>query len=394
MLLRDRNHPSIIMWSIGNEVIERDGHSGGAEIAHALADHVRALDPTRPVTAAINHSEPWERTDAVIASLDVCGYNYQLKHYAPDHDRVPDRVIYGSESMPPEAFEHWMSVLEMDHVIGDFVWTSLDYLGESGIGRAYLGDKEVFLGEYPWHQANCGDIDVCGFKQPQSYYRDILWQHGDPLYIAVHYPVPEGKTPIFSHWGWPDVWPNWTWPGREGQTFTVDVYSACEKVELFLNSKSLGVKPATREEKFIATFKVPYEPGELKAVGIRGGAQVAESSVLTVGAPAAIRLTPDRSTLRPEQVDLSFVTVEIVDAQGRVHPDADDQVAFSVGGAGSLAAVGSSNPVSTEPYRGDRRRAFRGRCLIVVKSEGEPGEIRLRARADGLDGAEVVIRVG
>ncbi|MEA3400637.1 MAG: glycoside hydrolase family 2 TIM barrel-domain containing protein, partial [Armatimonadota bacterium] len=241
MLYRDRSHPSVIMWSIGNEVHERAGRSGGVELARMLADHVRAVDPTRPVTAAINDGHgawPWRQTDQVFAALDVGGYNYNQSQYSSDHERVPQRVIYGSESTAGEAFEHWMSVLELDHVIGDFVWTALDYLGEAGIGRVYFeGEPFSFLGDHPWHQANCGDLDLCGFKRPQSYYRDVLWERGDPLYIAVHSPVPEGKTPALTYWGWQDVWPNWTWLGREGQSFQVDVYSACEKVELFLNDE-------------------------------------------------------------------------------------------------------------------------------------------------------------
>jgi beta-galactosidase len=398
MVCRDRNHPSVIMWSIGNEVRERAGHSGGIALARALADHVHALDPTRPVTAAVNgggDAWPWEQADAILNVLDVCGYNYQQRQYRGDHERHPERVVYGSESTAGEAFQHWMDVLELGHVIGDFVWTSLDYLGESGIGRVYWeGEERPFLGTYPWHQANCGDLDLCGWKRPQSYYRDVLWQRGDPLYVAVHDPLPEGKTPAITYWGWPEVWPDWTWPGREGQAFQVDVYSACEEVELFLNGQSLGTRPATREERFIATFEVPYEPGVLRAVGYRDGQQAAACEVETVGDPAGIRLVPDRSTLGGEAGDLSFVTVEIVDSQGRVHPAAAQTVFFTVQGPGTLAAVGNSNPVSTEHYRGNQRSAYRGRCLVVVKGQGEPGTIRLRAMADGLDAAEVTIQVG
>jgi beta-galactosidase len=396
MLYRDRNHPSIIMWSIGNEVLERAGHSGGVHIARMLAEHVHSLDPTRPVTAAINDGRdawPWPQTDDVFSALDVGGYNYQQRQYIPDHERRPKRVMYGSEATAGEAFEHWMSVLELDYVIGDFVWTSLDYLGEAGLGRAQLEPITTFLGEYPWHQANCGDLDLCGFKRPQSYYRDVLWGDGTQLYIAVHDPIPEGKTPTISYWGWPEVWPDWTWPGREGQPFQVDVYSACEKVELFLNGRSLGAQPTTRQEKFIATFQVPYEAGVLRAVGYGGDQQVAESVVKTVGTPTQIRLTPDRSMLKAQVRDLSFVTVEIVDEEGQVDPKADHRVFFSAKGGGGIAAVGNGDPVSIERYQGNQRRAHRGRCLVVVKSDGNPGEIRLRAQADGLDGAEAIIRV-
>jgi beta-galactosidase len=398
MLYRDRNHPSVIIWSIGNEVHERAGDSGGVEIARALADRVRAVDPTRPVTSAINAGRdawPWSQTDGVFAALDVGGYNYNERAYRSDHERVPARVICGTESTAGEAFQHWMSVLELDYVIGDFVWTSLDYLGESGIGRVhYDPELRAFLGDYPWHQANCGDLDLCGFKRPQSYYRDVLWGSGAPLYVAVHDPVPEGQTPALTFWGWPEVWPNWTWPGREGQTFQVDVYAACEQVELFLNGESLGTQPTTRQEQFIATFQVPYVPGVLRAVGYAGGRQTAVYELRTVGAPARIQLTPDRNPIRAEWGDLCFVTVEVVDREGAVHPGADHNLLFTVQGTGSIAAVGSGNPVSTEPYAGNQRRAYRGRCLVVVRSHGEPGEVRLRAQADGLDVAEVAIQVG
>ncbi|HUV89966.1 MAG TPA: glycoside hydrolase family 2 TIM barrel-domain containing protein [Anaerolineae bacterium] len=395
MLYRDRNHPSVILWSIGNELVER-GQPEGARLARLLAEHVRAVDPTRPVTAAINgfgNAVPWSRADETFAALDVGGYNYQWGQYRPDHEQHPQRMMIGTESTPREAFDHWMSVLELDYVLGDFVWTALDYLGEAGIGRVvFEGEQEPFLGRYPWHQANCGDLDLCGFKRPQSYYRDVLWQTGTNLYIAVHTPIPEGKKPVLTYWGWPDVWPDWTWPGREGQPFQVDVYAACEQVELFLNGRSLGVQPATRQERFLATFQVPYEPGILKAVGYTGGRSVVECEVRTVGAPVGIRLTPDRSTIQAEPGDLSFVTVEIVDGEGLVHPHAGHTVFFTVKGEGSIAAVGSGDPLSVEGYRGNQRKAYRGRCLVVVKSRGTPGEIHLRAQADGLDGAEVVIR--
>jgi beta-galactosidase len=398
MVRRDCNHPSVVLWSIGNELMER-GRLEGFEIARKLADHVRALDPTRPVTAAMcgPWGDQWQWTESAgfFAALDVGGYNYQWKQYVTDHAQHPRRVMAGTESFPNEAFENWMSVLDNSFVIGDFVWTSLDYLGESGIGRVHFGgENESFLGQYPWHQANCGDLDLCGFKRPQSYYRDMLWQNGDKLYIAVHYPVPSqgGKTPVVTLWGWPDVGANWTWPGREGQMFKVDVYSACDKVELFQNGKSLGVQPTTREEKFTASFEVPYAPGELKAVGYSGDQPTVECELKTAGLANQLRLSPDRSAIQAEAGDLCFVTVEITDGEGQMHPDADAEVYFTVKGEGSLAAVGSADPQSAERYRGNQRKTYRGRCLVVVKSTGKQGEIHLRAQADGLDGAEVVIQ--
>jgi beta-galactosidase len=396
MVRRDRNHACVIIWSIGNEVHERDGRSDGARIARMLAGYVRALDPTRPITSAIcgvwDVHCTWLDTDPVFAALDVGGYNYQWENYRPDHGRHPERIMAGLESFPIEALENWTSVQELPYVIGDFVWTSLDYLGESGIGRVYFGDEEEWsLGEYPWHQANCGDLDLCGFKRPQSYYRDILWGAGTELYIAVHAPVPGGQIPHITRWGWPEVWPDWTWPGRESEIFKVDVYSACDQVELFLNGRSLGVKPATRAEHHIASFDVPYEPGVLLAVGQRSDGGAAEYEVHTAGKPAGVRLSPDRAAIAAGPGELSFITAEVVDAAGLVHPKAEDEIVFSVKGEGSLVALGSSNPMSTEPYVGDRRRAFRGRCLAVVRSSGVPGAIRVHGSAAGLQAAETTI---
>jgi len=395
MLYRDHNHPSIIIWSTGNEVLERDGRSGGVEISKRLADHVRALDPTRPVTAAINGSwtgGTWEETDGVFDTLDVGGYNYQWSQYRPDHKRHPGRIMMGTESFPLEAFENWMAVLKNPYVIGDFVWTSLDYLGESGIGRVHFEGKQApFLGEYPWHQANCGDLDLCGFKRPQSFYRDILW-HDDPrIYIAVYNPIPDGTVATITRWGWPEVWPNWNWTGQEGRVFKVDIYANCEQVELFLNGRSLGTKPCTRDEKFIARFEVPYDPGELSAIGYRDQKPAAEYRLKTAGLPRQIRLVPDQETIQVAG-DLCYVTVEVLDINGQVHPGTDNEISFSIEGPGTILGIGNGNPASEEPYIGNQRRVFRGRALVVIKSSHEPGEISLQASSDGLDGTGILIK--
>ncbi|MCS7061794.1 MAG: glycoside hydrolase family 2 TIM barrel-domain containing protein [Anaerolineae bacterium] len=419
MVLRDRNHPSVVMWSIGNEVIERDGRSAGAHLARTLADFTRRLDPTRPITSALcdvwsQSGRTWADTDPIFAALDVCGYNYQWREYRPDHARHPQRIMAGTESFPIEAYDNWMAVLQSPYVIGDFVWTALDYLGESGIGRVFFDEEDHrSLGQYPWHHAYCGDIDLAGFKRPQSYYRDVLWNnpHATRLFIAVHAPAPTGKTPHITLWGWPDVRASWTWPGYEGRLFTIDVYAACEQVELQLNGRSLGVKdvrregrptlgegkplstsqPITPELKLTATFDVPYEAGELRAIGYYGGQAIAEARLVTVGEPSAIRLTPDQSVIRASRDSLCYVTAEVTDQSGALHPNAEHSLFFTVKGAGELAAVGNGDPRSVERYRGNQRRAFQGRCLAVIRSNGQAGPIHLRAQADGLDAAEVVI---
>jgi beta-galactosidase len=388
MVYRDRNHPCIVMWSIGNEVAER-GLPWGPGIARRLAQRVRQLDATRPVTSAVNNLPEWEKTEAFFAELDVCGYNYLVGRYETDHERHPQRIIVATETFASKAFEYWRAVERLPYVIGDFVWTSMDYLGESGIGGTwFVGETgpgwTPWLPGWPWHQAYCGDIDICGWKRPQSHYRDILWGARDQLFIGIHAPLPEGRKLVHLEWGWPDVQASWNWPGLEGRELQVDVYSACDEVELFLNGTSLGRRAVTEADRLIATFQVPYAPGELRAVGCRAGEKVAEHAIVTTGPALALRLTADRNPIWADPNDLAYVTVEAVDAQGRPVPTADQVVYFTASGPGHIAAVGSNNPKHTEAYRGHRHRLFRGRCLAVVRPSGQPGDTELRAQADGL----------
>ncbi|MGE5598620.1 MAG: DUF4982 domain-containing protein, partial [Bacteroidota bacterium] len=232
---------------------------------------------------------------------------------------------------------------------------------------------------------------ICGFKRPQSYYRDILWGVRDTPYIAVHVPRGEKERTELMYWAWHDVVSHWNWPGRRGSEMTVDVYVDADEVELFLNGSSLGRRPAGKAVKLIATFTVPYEPGELRAVTYKSDA-VREAVLRTAGPPAALRLSPDRNRLRAVHGDLSFVTVELVDGQGALVPDDDREIAFSVCGAGVLLAVGSGNPQANERYTGNRRHTFGGRCMAVVKANGETGAITLAALADGLPVASAALQ--
>jgi len=415
MILRDRNHPSIIMWSTGNEIVERDGRSEGYAYAKKLADFVRSLDNTRAVTNAICVIYPdplvsglavnvteipegydyWgELTCKFAEPLDVVGYNYLRHRYESDGKKYPNRLICGTETFPKEAFEYWNAVEAHPYVIGDFVWTALDYLGEAGIGHVWYNGEKAWLGDYPWHQAFCGDIDICGFKRPQSYYRDCVWGISKAPYIAVYKPQYYGKDHVISAWGWPDVVSSWTWPGFEGKPVKVDIYSADCEVELILNGKSLGRKAAGWENRYIASFELTYEPGTLEAIGYRNGEQVSHTVLKTAGAPAAIRLTPDRDKLKAQFGDLSYVTVEVLDAEGNVVHNADNELFFTVCGVGSLLAVGNGNPVSEEMYVGNRRRVHEGRAMAVVRASGEAGEILLTVSAEGLRPANLSIRVG
>jgi beta-galactosidase len=249
----------------------------------------------------------------------------------------------------------------------------------------------VFFHPYPWHAAVCGDIDLTGFRKPQSYYRDILWNGGDRVYATVRLPEPEGKKIIAVGWATYPTVHTWSWPGQEGKNLEVEVYSGTEKVRLFLNDKLIGEKPAGREQEFKAVFSVPYAPGTLKAVGLRGDRAVAESVLTTAGNPAGLRLVPDRTHVQADGQDLSFVTVEAIDAKGNSEPHADQEIEFSISGPGAIAAVGNGDGRDDASYHGDRRKLFEGRALVVVRTSRQAGPITLTAKASGLSQASATI---
>jgi beta-galactosidase len=428
MLKHDRNHPSIIMWSIGNEVAERTGVSNGYAWAKKQADFVRSLDDTRWVTSAVPflfeemmanpeaitglndffelsngiptdpEKDRWGNlTQPFCDSLDVVGYNYLYNRYENDRGRFPQRVICGTETFPHHAYATWDSTRRLSNVIGDFVWTSIDYLGESGIGKiAVDAPQEGFMMHDPWpfHLANCGDIDICGFKRPQSYYRDILWGVRNAPYIGVLDPQVYGKKITFSPWGWEPVLESWTFPGSEGKLTQVDVYSDSDEVELIVNGSSAGRKPTGAANKNKTSFEVPYLPGVVEAVAYTKGVETGRFSLKSASSPASLRLTTDRQSLNAEYGDLAYVTVEIVDETGEVVKPAEHVVTFEVSGAGDLLAVGTANPTSEELYVGSQRKAFQGRLMAVVRTTGAAGDIILKASADGLKGAELRLTAG
>ena len=293
--------------------------------------------------------------------------------------------MVGTESYPRELFENWQAVLTNSWVIGDFVWTAWDYMGETGIGNA-VGNS---ANRYPWFNAWCGDIDICGFKKPQLYYRDVIWGNAK-IALAVHAPLPEGRAERVSGWGWPDEWQSWTWPGTEGQPLDVTVYSSCQSVRLELDGKEISTQRVNN--KMVAKFKVPYQPGELRAVGLTDGKSVASTSLRTAGEPKEIRLTADRSTIRADRNDLSHVTIEVVDRRGTVVPTAAIPIRFAVTGAGELAATGSPAPNDTSSFHLPVRKTFEGRCLAILQSKGDAGKVTLKAEADGVKAATIVVK--
>ena len=395
MILRDRNHPSIIMWSTGNEIIERKKPEA-VETAHMLANAIKKIDSSRPVTSAMTTwDKDWEIFDSLMAEHDVCGYNYQLYRAASDHQRVPSRIIVQTESYPRDAFTNWNLVQSNNYIIGDFVWTAIDYLGESGIGRWYYsGDVPGEHWEndfFPYHGAYCGDIDLIGWRKPISHYRSMLYNDNEKLYMAVREPTPEPLEIKETLWSvWP-TWESWTWPGFEGKTVSVEVYSKYPKIRLYFNDRLIEEKNTSMAQEFKATFLVPYAKGVLKAVGVENDKEVEFKILQTSGDAAKMKLTADRKEILANGQDLSYITVEITDKDGIFQPNATNRLHFKIDGPGIIAGVDNADMKDWEQYAGNTRKAWKGRALVVIKSTRQAGEIKLTITSPGLETAEIKI---
>lgn len=374
LILRDRNHPSVIMWSMCNEE-PLQGTEEGARIFSAMKKVTNALDGTRPVTCAMNGG--WGEGISLVEDLQGCNYN--PGGYDDYHKRFPEQPVYGSETAsevgtrgeyvndpakgyvsaysvnaPPWAQTSevaWRALAERDYMAGGFVWTGFDYKGEPT--------------PYGWPCVNShfGIMDECGFPKDAYYYYQSWW----------------GEKPIVH------LLPHWNWPGKEGQPIDVWCHSNAETVELFLNGKSLGTKAMPRYGHL--EWKVPYAPGRLEAKGYSGGKLVASDVVETTGAPTQIRLSPDRKILTADGEDVIMVEVALLDEKGCVVPFADNEVIFTVTGAGQVAGVGNGDPSSHEPDKASKRKAFHGLCMVIVGAGENPGSISLTASSPGLKSA-------
>lgn len=410
MILRDRNHPSVILWSTGNEIVERSGISDGAAWARRLADTVRRLDPTRPVNNAVcgffedpevaemaansrstagDGKDFWAaRSEDFIAPLDAVGYNYLLDRYEKDHALFPARVFIGTESFPAQALDNWRAVRRLPYLLGDFVWTAWDYLGESGIGHTGFDGPTRGLRPFPWHLANCGDIDICGNKRPQSHYRDFVWSDRRVPYIATQHPSRFGQEEHLSPWGWPDILPGWNYAGHEGRPVLVTVYAQGDAVTLQLNGETVGSAPCGEAHRYTATFAVPYRPGTLRAIATQGDAVTGEAVLHTTGEPAALRMLPEKAAAFVPADGLLYVRIEAVDAQGLCVPDAAVPFAVAVEGGFSLFALGCADPVGDQAYTDSRCHTHQG-CALAVLRRIAPGEGVLRLSAEGLPDAHL-----
>jgi beta-galactosidase len=433
MVTKDFNHPSVIFYSIGNEIPET-GRPHGSRLGRLLAEKLHELDPTRFTTNSINGlvsvirelppmgggDAPQDinnamadmgtmmtelvasdlvtsRVDESFAATDAVGLNYGDGRYLADAERYPQRVIIGTETFSTRIHLTWPAVVANDHVIGDFTWTGWDYLGEAGIGRVdYVEPGGGFggtSGAFPWLLAWCGDIDITGHRRPVSYYREIVFGlRSDPA-IAVQRPSREGLVPVGGPWSWTDVETSWSWSLAPGTPTTVEVYSDADEVELLLNGVTQGSAAVGEAHAYRAAFTVPFAAGELVAIARTGGIETGRSVLRSAAADLDLRVTVDRTSIRATPDDLAFVTIELADAAGIVHPQADRAVRVSVAGPGVLIGLGSARPDNTEGYGSDTHSTFEGRLLAVVRPTGA-GDIVVTVEADGCTSRTVVVTAG
>ena len=391
MVERDFNHPSIVCWSIGNEVMERKDIRV-ITTARQLKQAILEIDDTRPVTEALcSWDSDWEIYDPHAEVLDVVGYNYMIHKHRSDHSRDPERVMLQTESYPRDAFKNWALVHDHPYIVGDIVWTGLDYLGESGIGRTYYqgerpGEHYVEGGQPDWHGAYCGDVDITGWRKPISHYREMLWKGSQSLYMAVKEPDGyRGKIRQTAWSVWP-TWESWNWKGWEGKPIEVEVYTKAPEVKLYLNDNLIDTKAVSRDTEFKAVFTVPYQSGILRAEA--GGKQV---SLSTTDEPKALRLTADKSKLNHDGQDLAFITVEVVDCEGRICPDAAIPCEAVVKGPGQLLAFASADLKDREPYTSSRVTTWMGRALLVVRGCKGKGTIQVTVKSN-LTNKKIIIK--
>ncbi len=423
---KDYNHPSVIMYSIGNEITDL-GETDGKKWSSVLANRFRTLDPTRLVTNAVNGTmglndvmpkilvslglttpgeladildptKPGDINDLITLlskhmseivghplveakmheayeALDIVGLNYMLSAYEPMTKAYPNRVILGTEMTPPSIGKNWKAVKALPAVIGDFTWTAFDYIGEAGVGVVTYNGKNDFQKPYPCYLAYCGDFDLTGFRRPLSYYREIVFGLRKAPYLAVQLPEHYEDTPQYTPWALPESVGSWTWPGYEGKTCRVEVYSKAPETELFINGKPIGKVTTGDEADCRAVLETIYEAGTIEAVSYFDDGSEERFSLRTAENEWILYAEPECGV--PGASDICYIPIELRDAAGNLNTAADCTVFVEVSGDGVLSGLASADPMSEEDFFSAGRKTFYGRALAIVRRTGE-GKMTVR----------------
>lgn len=435
MVEKDYNHPSVILYSVGNEISEI-GTEAGAWINRKICNKFHELDHTRYTTNGVNglmaagyrlkeimedvakkfgnlHNQTEGNQDGSnafnsfmslmagekgdyfsrhplvtealegSASCDIMGLNYLTGRHVMEQEIHPNKTVIGTETYPADIIRLWKIVKQHHHVLGDFTWTGYDYLGEAGCGIFHYDENVNFSSVYPERTAYIGDIDLIGYRRPISYLREIVYGLRKQPYMAVErlnrYGMPHSKTP----WMYKDNIASWTWPGYEGKPALVDIYADAEEVELFLNGRSMGRKFAGEENDFTATYEIIYEPGELKAVSYNQGIEEGCFQLYTAKEQVEIFADANRKCLKANGEDLSFITLRLVDVNKVDNLFVAKKIKVSVEGAGKLQAFGNANPQSQGRYDDIEWDTYDGYALAVVRASTKPGDIHVTIEAEG-----------
>ena len=436
MVEKDYNHPSVVMYSLGNEILE-SGKPAGARIYRRLANLVRALDTTRYTTAGLNNMigamdimrkimeqkkkeatgelnssmanagdvmneiskmpEVVNSTKESYEAMDIAGYNYATARHAADAANFPNWISVGAETFPKDLAENWRIVMENPAVIGDFVWTAYDYLGEAGIGRDnYKGQRaSSHTNPYPWFIAYDADFDLTGVRTPQGYYREIVVGHRTAPYVAMQTPETYDLEPVVGGWSWTGTVSSWNWPGYEGKPIRVEVYGKGDEAELFINGESVGRKAIPQASSgenyaFRTVFDTVYAPGKAEAVIYEGGVEMGRYAVETAGDDVELDAVVDRSEIRADDTDLAYIEISLKDSLGRINPGAERRVAVTVEGPGELQGLGSGNPCCEENFFDGAYTTFFGNVLAAIRPTSA-GEIRVSITAEGCRDVNVTI---
>lgn len=431
---RDRIHPSVIMWSTGNEIPERGGLSNGYTLAAKLAEAIRKLDGTRPVSNGIcsfwsglddcfakeqNDAQnaktneeilSWDKlTEPFTNGLDIVGYNYLEDMYENSHKLFPNRVILGSENFPKEIGFRWPLVESLPYVIGEFTWTAWDYIGEAGIGKSIFVDPQDPFAKkqpweimppttspYPWRLANDADYDITGVMRQQGAYRSVVWGSPKTYVYAVH-PSNFGKIEMMSMWGFIDVEKSWNYSDYLNKPIELVVFSNADEVALFVNGNEIDKKSISKEKPlpYSVRFETVFVPGTVEAVSYKDGKEVSRDRLETSQSPAKIILKPERTVINADGHDLAYIPIEIVDCDNKKVTDASVKLTATVEGAGYVAGFASGNPITEEVYTDNEAETFHGDALLVIRAGYNAGKTMIKISAEELGlSANCEIEVG
>ena len=447
MVAKDFNHPSVIMYSIGNEVSETS-QEHGIKLVKDMQDKLHAMDISRPVTCGVNlflnglnalgfglykedgmdtgskmKGKPKKKqslngstfinavinrigklmnnfgrmkfadkaTKETFKVLDIAGYNYGSGRYSLDPKQYPDRTVVGSETFPPALAENWAAVKRYPHLIGDFMWVGWDYLGEAGLGAIGYQSRGGMSKSYPYLLADSGIIDITGYMRPEAYFTKLIWGLYKKPYIGVEPLTYADEKNLHMMWRDSDSIHSWSWNGYENKEARIIVYAKADYVELLLNGSLLG---KAKVKSFRAKFKTVYKPGELTAVAYGAdGKELGRDSLRTAKEKTYITLSPEQTIINANGKDLAYINISLTDENGEIKPAADKKITLSVEGSGTLIGYGSANPYTEETFNRTTHETYYGRAQAVLRTGFEKGSIKVKAACNGMESKEIVLKI-